>query len=75
MRRLGREIFPEMLLKLLTLETITHLSVRNKVNGKLLEGGFERKNRFWPGHFKVNPGIHNLLDNVRINDSQAIYCS
>ena len=55
MRRLGREIFPEMLLKLLlTLETIMHLSVRNKVNGKLLEGGFERKNRFWPGHFKVN---------------------
>lgn len=56
----AREIFPETLLKLLlTSETTSHLSVKKKVNGKLLEGGFERKHRFRP----VNPGINNLLDN------------
>lgn len=50
-----------MLLKLLlNSETTSRLSAKNKVNGKLLEGGFERKLRFQLDNCKVNSEINNL---------------
>ena len=73
MRKLGR-LFSEMMLYLpLTSRTTSQPSVKNKVNRKLLEVGFERKHRFQPGSFTVNPGINNLLDGMHIKDCQAIY--
>lgn len=71
----AREILLEMILKLLlTSRSTFHPSLKMK----WMENCWwmvlkENTVRLQPGNFRVNPGINNLLDNMLINNHQAIY--